>query len=83
MATITKGRKPNESEYLGALAQVKYFNDCAQDELDKARAAGYGVGQQVGVDPKFVTAFAIVQAYENRSRWSRRFGPKTTMVELV
>ncbi|TXH13546.1 MAG: hypothetical protein E6R03_11085 [Hyphomicrobiaceae bacterium] len=74
---------PNESEYLAAKALVEYFNSDAQKELDRAREAGYGVGQMVGVEKRFVDAYAVVQAYENRNWFARRFGPKTTMVELV
>lgn len=78
-----KAATPNESQYLAALADVQYFNSDAQAALDKARAAGYGAGMQVGVEPKFVQAYEIVQAYENRNWLARRFGTKTEMVELV
>lgn len=83
MATLTKADKPNHSEYLAALALVEYFNTDAQKSLDQARAAGYGAGMQVGVEKRFVDAFAIVQAYENRNWFARHFGSKTTMKELV
>lgn len=74
---------PNESQYLAALAEVRYFNDFAQIELDKAREAGYGYGMQVGVEERFVMAFKVVQRWENRNWFSRHFGSKTVMIELV
>ncbi len=85
MASLTKnkGIVPNESEYLAALALVEYFNSDAQKALDQARAAGYGGGMQVGVEPMFAQAYEKVVAYENRNWLARRFGSKTTMVELV
>jgi hypothetical protein len=78
-----KNEVPNKSAYLAALADVQYFNKDAQKMLDQARAAGYGAGQQVGVDPRFAKAYKVVQAYESRNWFARRFGPKTVMVELV
>jgi hypothetical protein len=74
---------PNHSQYLAALADVRYFNQSAQPMLDQARAAGYGQGQMVGVEKRFVDAYVLVAAWENRNWFSRHFGAKTQMVELV
>ena len=74
-------RRIVKAEYTEAKDLIEVFNKYSVQMLAEARAAGMGT-MQAQVNPMVVNAYAVVERYENRNWFLKRWGKKTPIVDL-